>query len=104
MSKLILELLKDYYQGWEEQKRELLKLHPGLIHKSIKGTFLSADEFINDCWRFSGIPLNNKQFIVEGNIAIVRYEIDMPDGTSKNYCEWVTFENGLIKTIDVFNN
>ncbi len=91
-----------YYEAWETGNRDLLKVSPDLKLVSPDDTFNSAEEFFEKCWQASGVPLLNKQFVSEGNTVCVRYEIKMPDGSLKPFCEWLVFEDGMIKEIQVY--
>lgn len=92
----------NYYKAWETGNKDLLKVSPGLKLVSPDDTFTSAEEFFEKCWQSQGVPLLNKQFVSEGNVVCVRYQIKMPDGSIKPFCEWLTFERGLIKEIHVY--
>ncbi len=92
----------NYYKGWETGNRDLLKVSADLKLISPDDTFNSAEEFFEKCWQSNGVPLLNKKFVSEGNTVCVRYEIKMPDGSMKPFCEWLTIEQCLIKEIQVY--
>ena len=95
---------KQYYTGWETSDKSLLKLSPDMKFSSPEGNYESSEEFLNSCWQYSGMKMNNKVFLTGGNNVCVKYEFIMPEGTVKPCVEWLTFENGLIKEIMVFYN
>jgi hypothetical protein len=97
-----LKAALEYYKGWETGNRELVKIHRDFRLVSPDDTINGADEFFEKCWQYSGIGLLNKQFVSEGDTVCVKYEIQMPGGKLKPFCEWVNFEDGLIKNVHVF--
>ena len=97
-----LEKARKYYDGWETGNKDLLKISPDLKLISPDGTFNSSDEFFEKCWQYNGVILLNKQFVSNVDTVCVRYEIKSANGDRKPFCEWLTFENGIIKEIQVF--
>lgn len=102
MNQRNLDIALEYYKGWETGDKELIRIHKNFLLVSPDDTINGADELFEKCWQFSGIELLNKQFVSDGDTVCVKYEIKMPDGKLKPFCEWVTFENGLIKIVHVF--
>lgn len=98
----ILETAKKYYEGWETSNKELLRVSTDLMFFSPDGNFTSAEEFLRECWQFSGIKFQNKIFLSGGNNVCVKYDFPMPDGSLKPIVEWLTFNNGIISEIQVF--
>lgn len=97
-----LETAKQYYEGWETSNKELLKLSPALKFTSPDDSFSSADEFLNACWKHSGMEFQNKIFLSDGDNVCVKYEIAVPGGNLKHFVEWLIFERGMISEIHVF--
>jgi hypothetical protein len=97
-----LNTARKYYEGWETGNKELLNISPGLKFSSPDGNFLTAKEFLDLCWQFSGIKQNNKIFLSGGNYVCVKYDYPLPDGTAKPIVEWLTFNDGIISEIQVF--
>lgn len=99
-----LKIAEEYYTGWETSDKSLLKLSPDMKFSSPDGNFSSSEEFLNTCWQYSGMKMNNKVFLTGGNNVCVKYEFTLPNGAVKPCVEWLTFENGLINEIMVFYN
>lgn len=97
-----LDTAKKYYEGWETGSKDLLKISPGLSFTSPDLELTGSDRFFEKCWQYSGVPLQNKQFIAQGDTVCIKYEMKMPDGTGKHFCEWLTFRGGIISEIRVF--
>lgn len=97
-----LETARNYYLGWETSDRSLLKLSPDLTFSSPDDKFSGAEEYLNACWKYSGMKFHNKILLAEGDNVCIKYEINMPDGKMKPFVEWLTFSKGVIKEIMVF--
>ena len=97
-----LEIAKDYYEGWETKDGSKSKLYSGLEFRSPDADFRFAEDFLRACWQFAGVKMENKKYITQGNTVCVRYEITSPNGTKKPYVEWITIDDGEIKSIEVF--
>jgi hypothetical protein len=97
-----VEIAKDYYEGWETKDRSKLKLYSGLEFRSPDADFHFAEDFLAACWQFAGVKMENKKFISQGNTVCVKYEITSASGTKKPYAEWLTIDEGEIKSIEVF--
>ncbi|HJY63779.1 MAG TPA: hypothetical protein VJ455_06465 [Ignavibacteria bacterium] len=97
-----LKIAKDYYEGWETKDVSKLKLFSGLKFTSPDSMFNFADDFLKACWHLAGVKLENKQFISDGNIVCVKYEINSAENGSRHYSEWLTIEGGEIREIEVF--
>lgn len=102
MNKSILEIAKQYYEGWETSNRELLHLSPSLKFSSPHNSFTSAQDFLDKCWQYSGAKFQNKVFLSGGSNVCVKYDFPMPGGGSKTIVEWLTIEGGEITKIEVF--
>ena len=102
MSNKNLEIAIEYYKGWETGNKNLLKLSSELKFSSPDDSFNSSHEYLEKCWQYSGVPLLNKEFVSDGDTVCVRYKIQMPDGSMKPFCEWLTFINGEIAEIQVY--
>ena len=97
-----LKIAKDYYKGWETSNKALLKISPELKFSSPDGNFHTAQEFLDLCWQFSGIPMHNKVFLSGGDNVCMKYDFTLPDGTVKSMVEWLTIKDGIITEIQVF--
>ena len=97
-----LEIARKYYKGWETSNKELLNVSTDLKFYSPDGNFSSAAEFLEQCWQFSGIPMNNKIFLSGSDNVCVKYDFPMPDGATKPIIEWLTIKDGVITEIQVF--
>lgn len=91
-----------YYEGWETSDKELLNLHPDLKFKSPDAEYHSSEDFLKDCWQYSGIQMNNKIFLADGDNVCVKYDFKMPDGSIMPCVEWLTIKEGMISEILVF--
>jgi len=97
-----LDTAKKYYEGWETANKDLLRISPGLKFTSPDLEISGAEEFFENCWQYSGVPFQNKQFIAQGDAVCIKYEMTIPGGKCKHFCEWLTFEGGIITAIRVF--
>ena len=97
-----LETAKKYYEGWETSNKELLNVSADLKFFSPDGNFSGAKEFLDQCWQFRGVKIQNKIFLSGGDFIAVKYGFPMPDGTFKPIVEWLTIKEGLITEIQVF--
>jgi len=97
-----LETAKKYYEAWETSDKRLLKLSPDLKFRSPDASFSNANDFLNECWQFSGVKFQNKIFLSGGNNVCVKYDFPMPGGIIKPMVEWLTIQEGLITEIEVF--
>lgn len=96
-----IQIVKDYFKGWETGNKELLKLSPNLIFTSPDINFSSSKDFLDECWKYHGLGYEDMRFISEGNIVCVRYSINS-DGKQFVNSEWITLDNGVITGINVF--
>ena len=96
-----IQIVKDYFKGWETGKKELLKLSPDLKFTSPDDCFTSSAGFLDKCWQYRGLKYDKMDFVTGENIVCVRYSINS-DGKQFENCEWITVEKGEINEIIVF--
>lgn len=95
-----METVQNFYECWENKKPDMLNLSDNFIHVSPFGVFNSSDEFLKECWKFSGIKLHNKKFYQSDNCIKVTYEIENDNGKT-GVTELVFLKDGLISKIEV---
>lgn len=95
-----LETVKQFYTGWENRNQDLLKLSDDFIHISPYGSFNSKDEFLKECWKFSGLKFINTGFYKTDNCIKVTYELESDNGIM-SVTEFVYLKDGLISKIEV---
>ena len=97
-----LQVVKNYYKGLETGTRELMQLHPDIMYINRNNKCMSSEDFFVTSWYLCGKKYRNRQIIISDNVACVKYELKMPNGTA-SYCEWFTLEDGMIAIIEVFH-
>lgn len=96
-----IQIIKDYFKGWENGDKEFLGLSPELKFTSPDDSFTSSRDFLGKCWQYRGLKYESMSIISEGNIVCVRYCINS-GGKKFGNCEWIKVENDLITEITVF--
>jgi hypothetical protein len=96
------EIVKDWYEAWEEGDASKLHLAPDLRHRSSLGIYDSREAFLGACWpEFTGVSCDIVQHVESGDTVCVRYEV-AGGGTTSPITEWFRIEDGLIREIEVY--
>lgn len=102
------KIIKDYFTGWEQNDWNQVEnlLADGFTFTSPNGNddHLNTQEYKKVCWPW---PDDFKKFIIhqiftEGEEAFVRYQIVRNNGTAVNNSEYMLFEDGKIKEVQVY--
>ena len=102
MKKSSLEIVKEYFDGWENSDLSKIRLSDNFRHTSPNGTYETSDDFLKDCWQFSGLEMSEKEFVSADDTVCARYKIKDKHGNDIHVCEWFKVEEEKIRSVDVY--
>jgi ketosteroid isomerase-like protein len=108
----LIALAKSYYRAYETGDRSVVEkaMAPGFTFTSPFDDHIEREDYFRRCWPSQ--PIHSKFHFVsvarDGDSVVIVYRVEMrtgtavhPDATFRN-AERMTFENGKLKSVEVF--
>lgn len=106
METSLTRLVENYFNAYETQDREVLEqlMSGDFTYNSPKDNKIDKAEYFSKCWlENESKPVYTIEKILESNHEVmVIYSCKTADGNAFRNVEFFTFEEGQVKSIDVF--